>query len=416
MQREIHRVAVTGVGIISSLGNSYAEVTRRLRAGMSGTATFRRSQELGLPSTVAGDIPDVSEKAASAGLKKKARARMSTSALYGVLAARDAIDAARLCEADLARSTTACIVGSSSGATAPVVEAAELTFSGRANRMGPYLLLRGMANNAVGSVALQFGIGGPSYSLASACATSGHAIGHAADMVRHGIVDLAIAGGADEIDDLIMSAFCALRIAVSSRYNDQPARASRPYDLNRDGFVMSGGAGIVVLEDLKRARSRGAHIYGEVKGYAATTDLFDFVHPDPQGRSASLCMQAALDAAGVTPLDIGYINTHGTGTVPGDSSEIAALRATFRDRLPPFSSTKSMGGHALGAAGAHEVIHCLSMLEGGYLAPSINIDTLDPEFEGAPIVRSTAESKVDVVLTNNFGFGGGNASLVLGRT
>jgi 3-oxoacyl-[acyl-carrier-protein] synthase-1 len=358
-------------------------------------------------------IPDISEKIAVSGILKKERARMSTAGLYAVLAAKDAAQDAGLTPDDLARPSSACIVGTTCSSLQPVYASASLTLEGRGVRQTPYSILHAMANNCASNVAAVLRVAGPSYSLASACATSAHAIGHAFEMIRHRTIDLAIAGGADEVDELMMSAFCALRVALSTRFNDIPARASRPYDRARDGFVMSGGAGVVIVESLRRAQERGARVLCEIAGYAANTDLSDFVQPDPKGWYIESCVRQALSRASIASESIDYVNTHGTGTVAGDAAEITGLKLVFGGGVPPFSSTKSMGGHSLGAAGALELIHCIAMMDGGFIAPSINIEELDPCFEGLPVVRETVAQTPRTILSNSFGFGGGNACLVL---
>jgi 3-oxoacyl-[acyl-carrier-protein] synthase-1 len=240
-------------------------------------------------------------------------------------------------------------------------------------------------------------------------------VGHAYELIRDGALDRAVAGGGEEVSDLVAAAFSTLRLALSTRYNDEPERASRPYDAGRDGFVVGGGAGIVVLEELAAARRRGARIHCEIAGFAATSDAHDPVLPDPTGAGAAACIEAALADAAVTPDAVGYVNTHGTSTRDGDLAELHALRRVFGPRVPPFSSTKSMTGHPLGAAGALELAFCASMLEEGYLAPSINVDDPDPALAGLPLITTTRDGHVDVAVSNSFGFGGTNAVLVVRR-
>ncbi len=272
-----------------------------------------------------------------------------------------------------------------------------------------------MASCTSAAVASLLKIHGPSYSISSACATSAHNIGHAFQLVRSGVLDVAIAGGGEDIHELITISFQHLRLALSSRYNDRPAQASRPYDAGRDGFVVSGGGGIVVLENLERARARGARVLAEIVGYAATSDGYDMVLPEPGGAHAAECMRLALADGGVAADEVDYVNTHGTSTGPGDVIEVKAMREVFGTALPRFSSTKSMTGHGLGAAGALELIFCIGMMERGFLAPSINIETLDPALGDAPVVTETVHERPTTVLTNNFGFGGTNATIVLRR-
>jgi 3-oxoacyl-[acyl-carrier-protein] synthase-1 len=272
-----------------------------------------------------------------------------------------------------------------------------------------------MASSSSAAVANLLKIKGRSYSLSSACATSAHNIGHAYELIRAGVLNRAIAGGGEDTAELIAAAFQGLRLALSTHYNDTPTEASRPFDANRDGFVISGGGGIVVLEDLDEAVARGARIRAEVLGYAANSDGFDLVLPEPEGAQAGACMRAAISDAGIEPTAIDYVNTHGTSTIHGDIAEVKAIRTTFGDRVPPFSSTKSMTGHGIGAAGALELIFCIGMMEQGFIAPSINIDTPDPAVEGLPVVTETRHQALTTVLSNNFGFGGTNASLVIRR-
>jgi 3-oxoacyl-[acyl-carrier-protein] synthase-1 len=407
------RVAITGVGIVSSLGHSYGEVTSRLRAGISGIRSIPEWEELGLRSSVAGTLGDLTAKKKAAAIPKRLLLSMSEAALYCALAAQDAVKSAGLGKQDLAHA--ACIVGNGVGSTNAVYEGGCRVFGGRANRVNPFTVLMSMASSPSASVAHLLGIGGRSYSFSSACATSNHAIGHAFELIRHGGAEIAIAGGGEELTALLAGAFNALRTALSSHYNETPERASRPFDRDRDGFVLSGGAGIVVLEDLARARARGVTIYGEVAGFAANTDRFDMVLPEPDGRTAAACFCSALESAGIHPGEVDYVNAHATSTTAGDLAEIEALRRVFGSTLPPLSSTKSMGGHAIGAVGALEVIHCLAMMQNGFLAPSINIDNLDPALEGVPIVTETTPAHAEVVVSNSFGFGGTNGVLVLRR-
>ena len=242
-----------------------------------------------------------------------------------------------------------------------------------------------------------------------------HNIGHAFELIRAGVIDRAIAGGAEDISPLTTAAFQALRMALSTKFNATPEKACRPYDAARDGVVLSGGSGIVILEALECAHRRGARVRGEIVGFGATSDGYDLALPEPEGRHAAACMRMALDDAHLSPADVSYVNTHGTGTVLGDRVEVKALRETFADNVPPFSSTKSMTGHSVAAAGAHELIFCIGMLEGHFLAPSINIDEVDPEFADLPIVRQATPHDPQYILSNNFGFGGTNATLLVKR-
>lgn len=410
------RVVVTGLGLVSCLGHDYPTVVAALERGESGLRAMPEWAEHGLKSLVAGRLRGLEEKIRAAGLPKKLAPGMSGGALYCCLAARDAVAGAELRSDLLADSRTGCLVGTGTGGTESIHRAGELYFSGRVRRIDPFTVLRAMSSSASAAVANLLGIRGRSYSISSACATSAHNVGHACELISHGILDRAVAGGGEDVSELITAAFQALRMALSTRYNDEPAAASRPYDADRGGFVVSGGAGILVLEELEAARRRGAPIRAEIAGWGANSDGFDLVLPEPEGEQAAGCIRLALDDAGIEPTDVDYVNTHGTGTIHGDVAEVRALKKVFGGGVPPFSSTKSMTGHALGAAGALELIFAIGMLEKGFLAPSINVDTVDPDFRDLPIVTTPRRYPVTTILTNNFGFGGTNASLVLRRS
>jgi 3-oxoacyl-[acyl-carrier-protein] synthase I len=410
------RVVVTGLGVVSSLGRSYGDVMRRLRAGESGIRAVPEWGKLGVRSLVCGSLGDVDEMRRSAPIPKELLFGMSDAALYCALSALDAVQDARLTPSDLNTIRAGCIVGNGSFGMATSAHAyAKLAASGQARRISPFSVLQCMSSSASASVANLLKVLGPSYSIAAACATSAHNIGHACSLVRSGVVDIAVAGGGEEVDGLIAASFEGMRTALSVGYNDAPVKASRPFDASRDGLVLSGGGGIVVLEALDRAEARGARIRAEIIGYGATSDGHALVAPRPDGALAAACMRLALDDAGIQPDAIDYVNAHATSTVAGDKAEVEALRRVFGDRMPPFSSTKSMTGHALAAAGVHELIYCIGMLEQGFLAPSINIDRLDPDFEGLPLVREATSRAATTIITNNFGFGGTNASIVLRR-
>lgn len=409
------RVAVTGVGLVSCLGHDLDTVALALARGESGVRAVPEWREHGLKSWIAGTLDGIEEKRRAAKLPKKLAPGMAASAVYCSLAALDAVADSGLEPGEVQDLATGCLVGSGIGDTRSVHHAGNLFDAGKLRRIDPYTVLRGMSSSASAAVVNLLGIRGRSYSISSACATSAHNIGHAAELIAHGQLDRAVAGGGEEVDQLTAAGFQALRMALSTRHVDTPERASRPYDAGRDGFVVSGGAGIVVLEEMESARRRGARIRAEIAGHGATSDGFDLVLPEPEGRQAAACMEAALAAAGAEPGAVGYVNTHGTGTVHGDVAEVEALRRVFGGRLPPFSSTKSMTGHALGAAGALELIFSIAMLEGGFLAPSINVDELDPAFAGLPLVTEPTERRIETILSNNFGFGGTNCSLVIRR-
>lgn len=410
------RVAVTGAGIVSCLGHSVAEVTPRLRRGESGVRAVPEWAELGIKSCVAGTIRDLEPALQRAAIPKKLRPAMSDAALFCAIASREAIQAAGLEAKDLQDPRVACIVGSGTGSSETVVEASGLVASGRIRRVDPFSVLRCMASSASAAIGNLYGVRGPSYSIASACSTSAHCIGHAAQLIRWGIADLALAGGGEDLYEMVTASFQGLRVALSTGYNDTPERASRPYDADRDGFVIAGGGGLLVLEELEHARRRGATVWAELAGYAASSDGYDLVLPEPTGEQAARCMREALADAGLAPQDVDYVNTHGTSTVAGDVAELEALRAVFGgDEVPPFSSSKSMTGHPIGAAGVHELTYCLAMMREGFLAPSINIDHPAPELGALPVITEAIEARADVMLSNSFGFGGTNAALVLRR-
>jgi 3-oxoacyl-[acyl-carrier-protein] synthase-1 len=408
------RVVVTGVGLVSCLGHDYETALGAIRRGQSGVRRVPDEwQGRGLKSLVAGTLENTEEKQAQAGISKKLVPGMSDAARYCCVAAKDAVVDAGWGEEELQTNETLCIVGTGVGSVDAVQKAAHLYYTDRIRRVDPYTVLRCMSSSSSAAVSNFLKIRGRSYSLSSACATSAHNIGHAVELIRAGIADRAVAGGGEDVHELITAAFQGLRLALSTRYNDTPTRASRPYDANRDGFVISGGAAIVTLEEYEAARKRGARIYGEILGFAATSDGFDLVLPEPEGRQAGACMRAAIQDAGIESSQIDYVNTHGTSTIHGDVAEVKAMRQVFGEDVPPFSSTKSMTGHGIGAAGGLELIFCLGMMDMGFIAPSINIDTPDPAVEGLPIVTETRDQQLGTVLSNNFGFGGTNATLVI---
>ena len=410
------RVVVTGVGLVSCLGHDYETVLGALQRGASGVRSVPEEWlGRGLKSLVVGTIEDLEDKQSQAGISKKLIPGMSDAARFCCIAARDAVNDSGWGDDDLQSLKTICIVGTGVGSVAAVQKAATLYYDNRIRRVDPYTVLRCMSSSSSAAVANFLKIRGRSYSLSSACATSAHNIGHAVELIRAGIADRAVAGGGEDISELITAAFQGLRLALSTRYNDTPTEASRPYDANRDGFVISGGGAIVTLEDYEAARRRGARIYGEVLGYAATSDGFDLVLPEPEGRQAGACMQAAIDDAGITTTEVDYVNTHGTSTIHGDVAEVKAMRQVFGDDVPPFSSTKSMTGHGIGAAGGLEMIFCLGMMDQGFLAPSINIETPDPCIDGLDVVTEARDIRPTTIVSNNFGFGGTNATMVLRR-
>ncbi|MEO8040105.1 MAG: beta-ketoacyl-[acyl-carrier-protein] synthase family protein [Betaproteobacteria bacterium] len=407
------RVAVTGVGIVSCLGHDYAQVIQALRDGVSGIRAMPDWESFGLKSRVAGAIVGVDEKLGRTPLPKRLLPAMSEASKYCCIAALDAIDDSGLSETEVQSERTACIVGTGIGSVESIYSGGQKVYGGEIAKLSPFTVLRSMASSSSAAVANLLKVHGRSFSISSACATSTHSIGTAYELIRFGVIDRAIVGGGEEVHPLIVAGFQALRYALSTKYNDRPAQASRPYDIARDGFVIGGGAGIVVLEDLDQAVGRGARVRAELLGFGTSSDGFDMVMPEPSGRHAASCMLGAIQGSGIAPREIGAVNTHGTATIKGDIAEVVALKAVFDGKLPPFSSTKSMTGHPLGAAGALETIFCVGMLENRFIAPSINIETLDPEFEGLPIVRNRNSTEVDTILSNSFGFGGTNASLLL---
>ncbi|HET6603154.1 MAG TPA: beta-ketoacyl-ACP synthase I [Xanthomonadaceae bacterium] len=400
----MRRVAVTGMGIVSCLGNTLDTVANALRDGRSGIGHIPEYAELGLRSQVAG-VPQIDLEAQ---IDRRIRRFMGDAAAYSWIALRDAIADAGL-EPDRVRHVRTGLVAGSGGASSRwQIETADLLRQRGLRRVGPYMVPRTMCSTVSATLATTFGILGVSFSLAAACATSAHCIGAAADLIRSGRQDVVFAGGGEELHWGMTAQFDAMG-ALSTHFNDRPGQASRPYDAQRDGFVIAGGAGMLVLEDFEHARARGARIHAELLGYGVTSDGADMV--TPTGEGATRCMRMALD--GVTgPVD--YINTHGTSTALGDLVELEAIGEVFGSRCPPLSSTKALSGHSLGAASAHEAIYVLLMLREGFLAGSANIEQLDPRAEGFPILRESREVRLRTAMSNSFGFGGTNASLVFG--
>ena len=401
----LRRVVVTGMGIVSCLGNSPAQVLQALRQGRSGIAFNLAYAQAGLRSHVSGRLEVDFQR-----IDRRHRRFMGDAAAYGYLAMADAIADARLTPEQVADTRTGCVMGSGGGSSEDIVEANQLLHSQGVRKVGPYRVPRTMTSTVSACLASFFGIKGLNYSIASACATSAHCIGHAFEQIQFGKQDVVFAGGA-EAEHFSQSCMFDAMGAFSTGYNDRPATASRPYDVARDGFVISGGAGVLVLEALEHAQARGATILAEVIGYGTASDGQDMV--SPSGDGALRAMQMAL-ASCAEPVD--YLNTHGTSTQAGDLVELQAALAAFDGELPPFSSTKSLSGHALGAAGVHEAIYALLMMRHGFMAASHNIEQLDPQVEGLPLVRDVHEGQqVDCVMSNSFGFGGANASLVFSR-
>ena len=401
----MRRVVITGMGITSCLGNDLDTVSSALRESRSGIVALPDHAEAGLRSQVGGRV-DID---LDAQIDRKLKRFMSDAAAYSYIALRDAIADAGLDEAQVSHLRTGLIAGSGGGSSQWQVEAADLLRNRGVRKVGPYMVPRTMCSTVSANLATAFSIKGVSYSLSAACATSAHCIGAAADMIRHGAQDIVFAGGGEDLHWSMSMMFDAMG-ALSTSFNETPAQASRPYDANRDGFVIAGGAGMLVLEDYDHAVARGARIHAELLGYGVTSDGADMVAPSGEG--AVRCMNMAL--AGLDrPVD--YLNTHGTSTPLGDITELNAVREVFGGAVPPLSSTKSLSGHSLGAASVHEAIYSLLMMRDGFIAGSANIETLDPKAEGFPIVRESRDATLDVVMSNSFGFGGTNSTLVFAR-
>ena len=401
----MRRVVVTGMGIVSCLGNKLDDVSRALREGRSGIGAAPRYAELGLRSQVAG-VPAID---LDAEIDRKKKRFMGDAAAYAWVAMRDAITHAGLSMEQVRNPRVGVIAGSGGGSAEWQVATADLLREKGVRKVGPYMVPRTMCSTVSATLATAFGILGLSYSISAACATSAHCIGAGADLIRHGAQDVVFAGGGEE-EHWAMSVMFDAMGALSSGFNDTPAVASRPYDAARDGFVIAGGGGMLVLEEYEHARARGATIHAELVGYGVTSDGADMVAPSGEG--AVRCMRNAL-ATVETPVD--YLNTHGTSTPLGDIVELEAVREAFAGRMPPLSSTKALTGHSLGAASVHEAIYSLLMMRDGFIAGSAHIDTLDPRAEGFPIVRESRGAKLDTVMSNSFGFGGTNATLVFAR-
>ncbi len=403
----MRRVVITGMGIVSSIGNSVAEVTQSLREGRSGTRHAGEYADLGFRCQVyARPSLDVEEA-----LPRKTRRFMGEGAAWNYIAAQQAIDDAGLGEDLVSHPRTGIIMGSGGPCTKAIIEAADKTREQRSTKkIGPTQVPRAMSSTNSATLAVALKILGVNYSISSACATSIHCIGAAAEQIQWGKQDIVLAGGGEELDWSMSNLFDAMG-AMTTKFNDTPETASRAYDVSRDGFVIAGGAGVVILEDYEHAKRRDATILGEITGYAANSDGFDMVAPSGEG--AVRCMREALTTAR-GPID--YINTHGTSTPVGDEKECEAIREVFGGDIPRFSSTKSLTGHSLGATGAQETIYSLIMMRERFLAASAHIKELDPAFEGLPIVRERHdEAKIDQFLTNSFGFGGTNGCLVVSR-
>ena len=390
------------MGVVSSLGNDVAEVTANLKAGNSGIQFCEDYAELGMRSQIAGRV----HIDAKSMIDRKAFRFMADAAAYSYISMQQAIADAGLDLEEIKTPQVGLITGSGGGSTSSNVLAATVAKERGVKRVGPYAVPKTMASTTSACLSTLFGIQGASYSISSACSTSAHCIGHAADLIRGGRHHTVFAGGGEE-EHWTMSILFDAMGAMSSKYNDTPTEASRTYDASRDGFVIAGGGGIVVLEEYERAKARGANIIAELVGFGATSDGFDMVAPSGEG--AARCMLQALETVD-GPVD--YINTHGTSTPAGDIKELEALRSVFKDKIPYISATKSLSGHALGAAGVHEAIYSLIMMKEKFLAASANIKDLDPLAVEFPIVMENMSQTVRTIMSNSFGFGGTNASLV----
>ena len=404
----MRRAVVTGLGIVSSIGNNKDEVLDSLREGRSGITFCEVYRDLGFRSHVHGSLKVTLEDV----LDRKVRRFMGDGAAYNYLAMEQAVADAGLTEDEVSNERTGLIMGSGGPSTMNLVLAADTVREKGARKVGPFMVPRTMSSTNSATLATPFKIKGVSYSVSSACATSAHCIGNAAELIQLGKQDTVFAGGGEELHWSMTILFDAMP-ALSSNFNDTPEQASRAYDVKRDGFVIAGGAGVVVLEEFEHAKARGAKIYAELAGYGATSDGYDMVQPSGDG--AVRCMRMAM--AGVEePVD--YINAHGTSTPVGDVRELEAMRDVFRDLdyMPFFSSTKSLTGHSLGAAGVHEAIYCLLMMENDFICASANVEELDPEADGMPIVVERRDGvSLNCVLSNSFGFGGTNATLLFKR-
>ena len=401
----MRNVVITGVGIKSCIGNDYAEVLANLQNAKSGIVFNEKYSEMGFRSCVSGSVNiDLSEH-----IDRKLLRFMGESAGYAYLATKDALKMAGIDESHLDSPKIGIVAGSGGASTRVMLESGDIAREKGPKRIGPYGVTKSMSSSISAIIATALKLKGINYSISSACATSAHCIGHAADLIKSGQQDVVIAGGSDDEHWSSSCLFDAMG-ALSSNFNSTPTIASRPYDSNRDGFVISGGAGMIILEDEEHAKKRGANILAKLSGYFANSDGYDMVAPSGEG--AFRCMQGAIDNS---KIKIDYINTHGTSTPVGDVAEINAIKTLFTSKQPMISSTKSMTGHSLGATGAHEAIYSIMMINENFIAPSINIESLCDDAEGLDIVTETRNVSINNVLSNSFGFGGTNASLVISR-
>ena len=398
----MRRVVVTGIGIVSCIGNNKEEVLKSLKAGKSGITHSGEHQELGFRSQVYGKPTLDPEEY----LEKKERRFMGNGAAWNYIAMQQAIEDSGLEDSEIVNENTGLIMGSGGPSTKALIEAADITREKGPKRVGPFAVPKAMSSTNSATLATPFGIKGVNYSISSACATSSHCIGNAYETIQYGKQDVMFAGGGEELNWALSVLFDAMG-AMSSKYNDNPSSSSRAYDNDRDGFVIAGGAGVLVLEEMERAKARGAKIYAELVGYGATSDGHDMVQPSGEG--AVRCMKMAMK--GIEE-EIDYINPHATSTPVGDSKEIEAIKEVFGSKIPPLSATKSLTGHSLGAAGVQEAIYSILMMSNSFICESANIKNVDPLFENIPIVRNKIENvNLGYVLSNSFGFGGTNATL-----
>jgi 3-oxoacyl-[acyl-carrier-protein] synthase-1 len=403
----MRRVVVTGIGIVSSIGNNANEVLASLREAKSGVTYAPDYAELGFRCQVKA-VPDIDWESM---VDRRAARFLAAGTAYAHIAMDQAIADSGLEESEISNERTGLIVGSGGPSTKVIVEAAATTREKGPKRIGPFAVPKAMSSGPSAVLSTWFKIRGINYSISSACATSTHCIGAGYEQILMGKQDIIFAGGTEEEDWTLSNLFDAMG-AMSTKFNDNPAKASRAYDTQRDGFVIAGGAGMLVLEEYEHAKARGAKIYGEIVGYAANSDGYDMVAPSGEG--AERCMKLAIDSAGGRKID--YLNPHGTSTPVGDSKEMGAVRNLFgADKAPLISSTKSLTGHSLGAAGAQEAIYSILMLNNGFAAESANIETLDPEFADLPILTKRSDKPLETVMSNSFGFGGTNGCLIMAR-
>ena len=402
----MRRVVVTGMGIVSSIGNNVQEVTASLREAKSGIVKAPEYEEMGFRSQVYG-APQLDWEEA---LDRKVRRFMGAGSAWNYIAMEQAIQDSGLEENEISNERTGLVMGSGGPSTKSIVWAADTSRERGPKKVGPFEVPKAMCSTASATLATPFQIRGVNYSISSACSTSAHCIGNGTELIQWGKQDIVFAGGSEELDWALSVLFDGMN-AMSSKFNDTPATASRAYDANRDGFVIAGGAGVLVLEELEHAKARGAKIYGEIAGYGANSDGFDMVQPSGEG--AARCMKMAMKDL---DCEIDYINPHGTSTPVGDIREVEAIREVFGSNIPKISATKSLTGHSLGATGAQESIYSLIMMNNGFLCESANIEELDPDMADMPILRERVDNAdVNCVMSNSFGFGGTNATLVFRR-